>query len=45
MDWGLRSDLDYQEDYWIRDSGASSHIVGEDKDLFVETPIQGNVNG
>ena len=34
MDWGLRSHLDYQEDYWIGDSGASGHMVGEDKDLF-----------
>ena len=44
MDWGLRSHVDYQEDYWIEDSGASSHMVGDDKDLFAKTPIQGNVN-
>ena len=44
MDWGLRSHLDYQEDYWIGDSGASSHMVGDDKDLFAKTPIQGKVN-
>ena len=24
MDWGLRSHPDYQDDYWIGDSGASS---------------------
>ena len=44
MDWGLWSHPEYQEDYWIRDSGASSHTVGEDKDLFSKTPIQGKVN-
>ena len=44
IDWGLRSHLDYQKDYWIGDSGASSHMVGEDKDLFAKTPIQGKVN-
>ena len=44
MDWGLRSHPDYQDVYWIRDSGASSHMVGEDKDLFTKTPIQGKVN-
>ena len=27
MDWGLRSHVDYQEDYWIGDCGASSHMV------------------
>ena len=41
MDWGLRSHPDYQEDCWIGDSGASSHMVGEHKDLFAKTPIQG----
>ena len=44
MDWGLRSPPEYQEDYWIGNSGASSHMVGEDKDLFTKTPIQGKVN-
>ena len=44
MDWGLRSHPDYQEDYWIGDSGPSSQMVGEDKDLFAKTPIQGKVN-
>ena len=44
MDWGLRSHPDYQEDYCIGDSGASSHMVGEDKDLFTKIPIQGKVN-
>ena len=41
MDWGLRSHPEYQR---IGESGASSHMVGEDKDLFTETPIQGKVN-
>ena len=36
MDWGLRSHPDYQEDYWIGDSGGSSHMVGDDKDLFAK---------
>ena len=36
--------MDYQEEYWIGDSGASNHMVGDDKDLFAKTPIQGNVN-
>ena len=44
MDRGLRSHLDYQEDYWIGDSGASSHMVGDDKDLLAKTPIQRKVN-
>ena len=44
MDWGLRSHLDYQEDYWTGDSGASSHMVGDDKDHVAKTPIQGEVN-
>ena len=44
MDWGLRSHPAYQEDYWIGDSGALSHMVGEYKDLFTKTPIQGKVN-
>ena len=44
MDWGLRSHPDYQEDYWIGDNGASSHLVGDTKDLFAKTPIQGKVN-
>ena len=44
MDWGLRSHPEYQEDYCIGDSGASSHMVGEDKDLFAKTPIQEKVN-
>ena len=43
-DWRLRSHPDYQEDYLIGDSGASSHMVGEDKDLFAKAPIQGKVN-
>ena len=44
MDWGLRSHSKYQEDYWIGDSWASSHMVGEDKDLFAKKPIKGKVN-
>ena len=44
MDWGFRSHPDYQEDYWIGDNGASSHMVHEDKDLFGKTSIQGKVN-
>ena len=44
MDWGLRSHPEYQEDYWIGDSGVSSHMVGDDKDLFANTTIQGKVN-
>ena len=44
MDWGLRSHPEYQEDYWIGDSGASSCMVGEDKDLFTKIPIQRKVN-
>ena len=34
---------EYQEDYWIGDSWASSHMVGEDRILFAKTPIQGKV--
>ena len=44
MDWGLQSHPDYHEDYWIGDSGASSHMVGDAKDLVAKTPIQGKVN-
>ena len=44
MDWGLRSHPDHQEDCLIGDSGTSSHMVGDDKDLFAKTPIQGKVN-
>ena len=44
MDWRRRSHEDYQEDYWIGDSTPSSHMVGDDKDLFVKTPIQGKFN-
>ena len=44
MDWELRSHLDYEKDYWIGDRGASSRMVGDDKDLFVRTPIQGDAN-
>ena len=41
MDWGLRSHPKYQEDYWIRDSGALSHMVGEDKDLCAKKTNSG----
>ena len=44
MDWGLRSHAEYQEDYWIGASGASSHMVGGDKNLFAKPPIQRKVN-
>ena len=44
INWGLRSHPEYQEDYWIGDSRASSHMVGEDKDLFVKRPIQRKVD-
>ena len=44
MDWGLRFHPEYQEDYWIGDSGASSHMVGGDKDLFTKIQIQGKVD-
>ena len=40
MDWGLRSHLDYQEDYWIGDSGALSHMVGDDKDILKRLPFK-----
>ena len=44
MDWGLQAHPDYHKDYWIWDSGASSHMVGDAKDLFAKTLIQGKVN-
>ena len=44
MDWGLQAHPDYYEDYWTGDSGASSHMVGDAKDLFAKPPIQGKVN-
>ena len=37
--------MDYQEDCWIGDSGASSHMVGDDEDHFATTLIQGKVIG
>ena len=40
MDWGLRSHADYQEDYWIGDSAASSHMVGDDKGLLQRLPFK-----
>ena len=44
MDWGLRTHPDYQEDYWTGDSEVSSHIVGEDSEIFARTPIPGIAN-
>ena len=44
MHWGLQSHTDYHEDYWIGDRGASSHMVGDAKDLFAKSLIQGKVN-
>ena len=44
MDSGLRSHVDYQEDYWIGGSGASSHMVGDDRVFLAKTPIEGKVN-
>ena len=41
---GVEITSGFQEDYWIGDSGASSHMVGEDKDLFAKSPIQGKGN-
>ena len=40
MDWGLRSHPEYQEDYWIRDSGASSHMVGKIELFLQEHPFK-----
>ena len=44
MDWGLHPHPDYHKDYWVGDSGASSHMVGDAKDLLTKPLIQGNVN-
>ena len=44
MEWTLPAHPDYHKNYWIGDSGASSHMVGDAKDLFAKTPIQGSVN-
>ena len=44
MDWSLCAHPDYHKDYWIVDSGTSSDMVGDAKDLFAKTPIQGNIN-
>ena len=44
MEWSLLAHPDYHKDYWIGDSGASSHMVGHAKDLFAKTPIQCSVN-
>ena len=40
MDSGLRSHADYQEDYWIGGSGASSHMVGDDKVFWQRLPLK-----
>ena len=44
MEWSLPAHPDYHNNYWIGDSGASSHMVGDAKDLFAKTPIQGSIN-
>ena len=32
------------EDLWIGDSGASSHLIGSEKDVFDKKMIEGSVN-
>ena len=32
------------EDFWIGDSGASSHLIGSEKDVFDKKMIKGSVN-
>ena len=32
------------EDLWIGDSGASSHLIGSEKDVFVRKMIEGSIN-
>ena len=32
------------EDLWIGDSGASSHFIGSEKDVFDEKMIKGSIN-
>ena len=32
------------EDLWIGDSGASSHLIGSEKDVFDKKMIEGPVN-
>ena len=40
MDWRLIFHPDCQQDYWIGESEASSHVVGEDKDLSQRLSFQ-----
>ena len=35
---------DYHKDYWIGDRGTPSHMVGNAKDLFAKTLIQGSIS-
>ena len=44
MGWGSQAHPGYHKDYCIGDSGASSHMVGDAKNLFAKTLIQGKVN-
>ena len=32
------------EDLWISDSGASSHLIGSEKDIFNKKMIKGSIN-
>ena len=32
------------EDLWIGDSGASSHLIGSEKDAFNKKMIKGSIN-
>ena len=32
------------EDLWIGDSGASSHLIGSEKDVFDKKMIEGSIN-
>ena len=32
------------EDIWIGDSGASSHLIGSEKDVFDKKMIEGSIN-
>ena len=44
MEWSLQAHPDYHKDYWIGNNGASSQMVGNTKDLFAKTLIQGSIN-
>ena len=45
MDWGLRSSVDYQEDYWIKDSGALQVIWLEMLRIFLQGLKVNTANG